>query len=80
MPFLISRYFGLRVMGAIFGCAFTSHVVGLAVGGYLLGVGFDATGSYRTPLLAGMAILTAALAAALCLGPYRTGSPAAPVL
>lgn len=50
MPYLISRYFGMRSMGALYGCAFGSYTLGVASGRYLIAAGFDATGSYRVPL------------------------------
>jgi predicted MFS family arabinose efflux permease len=75
MPYLVSRYFGLRAMGTLFGGVFGFHVLGAAAGGYLLGFGFDATGSYRLPLgiAAGVLVLTAG--ATLALGPYERALP-----
>jgi len=69
MPYLVSRYFGLRAMGAIFGSAFSAHVLGVAAGGYLLGAGFDAAGSYRLPLGA-VGLMLLVIAATLGLRPY----------
>jgi hypothetical protein len=63
MPFLISRYFGMRSMGELFGCAFGSYTLGNATGRYLIARGFDATGSYRLPMkVATFALLLATLA------------------
>ena len=77
MPYLVSRYFGLRALGAIFGCAFSAHVLGVAAGGYLLGVGFDAGGSYARPLALAAAVLALALGATLTLRRYPMNSPSA---
>jgi predicted MFS family arabinose efflux permease len=63
MPFLVSRYFGMRSMRTLFGCIFASYTIGAAAGAYFLGAGLDATSSYRTPLeFATAAMLFAALA------------------
>jgi sugar phosphate permease len=63
MPYLISRYFGMRSMGELYGCAFGAYTLGNATGRYLIARGFDATGSYKTPLAyASAALLLATLA------------------
>jgi cyanate permease len=71
IPFLISRYFGLRSFGEIYGSAFGAYVLAGALGPLLMGAGFDLTGSYNVPLAA---LLTSALVATVLmtrLGPYR---------
>lgn len=76
MAYLISRYFGLRAFGQIFGYAMVSFTLGGIVGPLLMGICFDQTGSYR--LMLGM-FLAATLVGALLmtrLGPYRTWQPA----
>jgi MFS family permease len=76
MPFLISRYFGMRSMAELYGCAFAFYTLGNATGRYLIAAGFDHTGSYRTPLaLASCAVLLATLAT-FALGRYRQFSTA----
>jgi MFS family permease len=71
IAFLMSRYFGLRSLGATVGFAFGSFVIAGGLGPLVMGFGFDRTGSYRVPL-AGFC-LAALVAAALAtrLGPYR---------
>ena len=73
IAYLISRYFGLRALGAAFGVAFGSFVIAAGIGPLLMGFAFDRTGSYRAPI-AGFSIATM-LAAVLVgrLGPYRFG-------
>ncbi len=71
MPFLVSRYFGMRSMGTLFGCVFGAYTVGAAAGPFLLGAGFDATGSYRTPLAYAIGVMALAVAGTLTLGRYR---------
>jgi cyanate permease len=76
MPYLISRYFGMHSMAELYGCAFGSYTLGNATGRYLIAAGFDATGSYRTPLaIASLAVLLATLAT-FALGRYRQFSTA----
>jgi len=71
MPFLVSRYFGMRCMGELFGCIFGSYTLGAAVGPYLIGAGFDWTGSYRLPLACALGALLVATVATLHLGEYQ---------
>lgn len=72
MPFLISRYFGMRSMAELYGCAFGSYTLGNAAGRYLMARGFDVTGSYRMPLACAFVALTIATIATFGLGRYRT--------
>ena len=51
IAFLVSRYFGLRSFGVIYGLGFSSFVLSGALGTYLMGAGFDHTHSYTVPLL-----------------------------
>jgi MFS family permease len=71
IPFLISRYFGLRSFAQIYSVALGIFVLAGAVGPLLMGAGFDLTGSYRTPLAA--LFISTLLATVLIaqLGPYR---------
>jgi len=71
MPFLVSRYFGMRCMGELFGCIFASYTLGVAVGPYLIGAGFDWIGSYRHPLACALGALLVAIVATLHLGEYQ---------
>ncbi len=80
MPFLISRYFGMRSMGALFGCVFGSYTLGAGGGPYIFGAGFDATGSYRAPIGWALVALSIAIAGMLRLGKYKTFSAAEPLV
>jgi MFS family permease len=76
IAFLMSRYFGLRSLGATVGFAFAAFVIAGGLGPLVMGLAFDRTGSYRVPLIAfGAAVLVAA-ALVSRLGPYRFGPPA----
>jgi sugar phosphate permease len=70
IPFLISRYFGMRAMAMLFGCAFGAYVLGNATGRYLFAAGYDATGSYSLPLVSALGVLVLASIATLTLGRY----------
>ena len=59
MPYLMSRYFGLRSFTELYGYAFSAYAVAGALGPGLMGLGFDRFGDYRLPLI----LLTAASAA-----------------
>jgi MFS family permease len=54
-PYQLSRYFGIRAFGTLYGIAFAASAAAGAVGPILLGRAFDATGSYEEllPRLAG---------------------------
>jgi sugar phosphate permease len=79
IPYLVSRYFGLRAFGEIYGSAFAVFTLGGVVGPLLMGMGFDSTGSYRLALgVFAMATLTAA-GLMTRLGPYRIWQPVAEV-
>ena len=47
--YLTTRYFGLRSFGEIFGWIWAVFSVSGGLGAYLMGVGFDETGSYKVP-------------------------------
>ena len=78
MPYLVSRYFGMRSMGTLFGCVFGSDTMGAAAGPYLFGVGFDATGSYRAPLACALGVVLFALMVTLGLRKYQRFNPFVP--
>lgn len=70
IPFLVSRYFGMRAMAMLYGCAFGAYVVGNATGRYLFAAGFDVTGSYALPLACALALLVISSIATLRLRRY----------
>ncbi|HEY6293168.1 MAG TPA: MFS transporter [Terriglobia bacterium] len=71
IAYLISRYFGLRFFGKIYGYAFGAFVLAGAVGPLLMGAGFDSTGSYRAPLATLFVSTLVATVLVTRLGPYR---------
>jgi MFS family permease len=72
IAYLVSRYFGLRAFGEIYGYAFAAFTLGGVVGPLLMGVGFDRTGSYGLVLSAFVVATLVAAGLMTRLGPYRT--------
>jgi MFS family permease len=71
IAYLTSRYFGLRSYGAIFGWIWAVFGVSGGLGAYLMGLGFDKTGSYAVPLIGFFWAAVLATLLTLRLGPYR---------
>jgi len=70
IAFLTSRYFGLRSFGVIYGFIFAGFGLAGGLGAYLMGVGFDARGSYALPLAAFFIATLVAVLLMSQLGPY----------
>ncbi|MBA2526264.1 MAG: MFS transporter [Pyrinomonadaceae bacterium] len=77
MPYLVSRYFGLRAFGEIYAYILAVYTLGAVVGPLLMGVGFDSTGSYDSVLIPFLVLTLAGAALLTRLGPYRTWKSAA---
>jgi MFS family permease len=71
IAYLTSRYFGLRSYGAIFGWIWAVFGVSGGLGAYLMGFGFDKTGSYVVPLIGFFCAAVLATLLIVRLGPYR---------
>ena len=71
MAFLISRYFGLRAFGAIYGLVFGAFGLAAGLGAYLMGASFDTTGSYALMLAVFCVAAFVGASLMLRLGPYR---------
>jgi MFS family permease len=71
VAYLTSRYFGLRSYGAIFGSIWAIFGLSGGLGAYLMGLGFDKTGSYVLPLSGFFCAAVVAAVLTLTLGPYR---------
>jgi predicted MFS family arabinose efflux permease len=69
--YLVSRYFGLRHYGEIYGYIFAIFSIGSGLGPYVMGLSFDQTHSYSVALGTFCVMLIVASATILCLGPYR---------
>jgi MFS family permease len=71
IAYLISRYFGLRAFGEIYGYAFASYVLAGALGPWLMALGFDRSGSYGSALVGFFVATSLAVILMTRLGPYR---------
>ena len=71
LSYMVSRYFGLRKFGTIYGWAFTAALLGNAVGSSILGWAFQITHSYSTALVGFSGLLAVACILTLRMGPYR---------
>jgi MFS family permease len=71
IAYLTSRYFGLRSYGTIFGWIWAVFGVSGGLGAYLMGFGFDKTGSYVLPLIGFFLAAVLAMLLIGSLGPYR---------
>src|SRR5262249_28520961 len=71
IAYLVSRYFGLRSFGFVYGVCFSNFVLAGALGAYLMGAGFDRTRSYAVPLIFFLILMLAAALLFTRLGPYR---------
>jgi len=69
--YLVSRYFGIRHYGEIYGYIFAIFTIGSGLGPYVMGLNFDQTGSYSVALGTFCGMLIVASATILSLGPYR---------
>lgn len=70
LPYFVSRYFGLRSFGQIYGYVFAIFMIGVGVGPYLMGVSFDYLHSYRPMLVIFECALLIACVLFLRLGAY----------
>lgn len=69
--FLVSRYFGLKSFGQIYGLLFSIFTIGAGLGPYLVGVAFTAFHNYDSAWLGLGCLLAAAVACFAFIGPYR---------
>jgi cyanate permease len=71
MPFLLSRYFGLKEFGAISGIAYAGTLLFGALAPLGLNLAFDLTGRYDIAVYVIAGILVYSSAAILTFGPYK---------
>ncbi|HEX7871968.1 MAG TPA: MFS transporter [Sphingobium sp.] len=70
LAFLISRYFGQRNYGTIYGCFYTVIAFGGGLGPVVYGYAFDSTGTYGAALLLGIGCIVVGGGLLLALGAY----------
>ena len=68
IPYMLSRYFGLRSFATLYGLTWTAYACAGAIGPVLMGKAFDATGSYEA-LLVRLATGMLAVATLMLLAP-----------
>jgi MFS family permease len=66
----ITRYFGQRCFGAIYGLLLAVFLIGASVGPALFGYGRDLSGGYGAPMLAGAVVMSMACLMLSRLGAY----------
>ncbi len=71
LAYLISRYFGMRSFGTIYGYMFAIFNLGCGIGPFLMGLSQSRTGSYGAAIITFAAGLIVAIAFVFGLGPYR---------
>jgi MFS family permease len=71
LPFLLSRYFGLREFGAISGVAYSGTLLFGALAPLFLNGVFDLTGRYDAAIYTIIGVLIYSSAAILTFGPYK---------
>lgn len=71
LGFFVSRYFGRRSFGALYGLIFAAFTIGIGVGPAILGFGFDHFHSYDQVLLGYVISLVVAALLFLPLGKYN---------
>jgi MFS family permease len=80
IPYLASRYFGLRDFGKVYSSLFAAFAFAGALGPLIMGAGYDRTGSYSTPLVGFFTALLLATVLMTRLGPYRFRPPEANIV
>ena len=75
MAFLLSRYFGLKAYGKIYGVMFAVFNIGTGLGPALSGVSFDRFHSYEPIFIAYQVALVVTCALFVRLGPYPYPAP-----
>ena len=80
IAFLLSRYFGMRAFGEIYGYLFALFMLGAGAGPFAMGVSYDVTGSYQLMLASFAVALLLASGLMLGLGSYEYPSGSQPSL
>ncbi len=72
LAFMVSRYYGMRAYGAIYGMMYGFFALGAGFGPFTFGRLFVTTGTYDTALMAGAIALITGAALLLTMGRYPT--------
>lgn len=71
MPFLCSRYFGLKNYGVMYGIMISAYSIGTGLGPPIMGFGYDRFGSYEVSISIAMGALVVGSLLISRLGKYR---------
>jgi MFS family permease len=71
IPFLVTRYFGLKNFGAIYGINISTYSIGTGLGPAIMGFGYDHYGDYKFSIMVAMGALVAGSILISRLGKYR---------
>ena len=71
IPFLVTRYFGLRKFGVIYGINISTFSIGTGLGPAMMGFGYDHYGNYDTSIMVAMGALIVGSILIFRLGKYR---------
>ena len=71
IPFLVTRYFGLKNFGTLYGIQISTFSIGTGLGAAVMGFGFDKFGSYDPTLVVAIVALLLGSAFIARLGGYR---------
>lgn len=74
VPYLLTRYFGLRRFSELYAYTWSAYAVAGAAGPFVMGQAFDHTGSYGLSLLIFTALVICAAFLLYCLPKYRASS------
>ena len=74
LPFFIARYFGLRSFGLIVGVMYSAVIAAQGITPVLMDLSFDLQGSYRTAMIASMAVMALGSLLLFVLPAYRENS------
>jgi predicted MFS family arabinose efflux permease len=70
IAYIVSRYFGQKAFGLIYGTMFAAFQIGSAMGAYAMGRYYDHAGNYLDALWVVSALVVAGIALILMLGKY----------
>lgn len=71
IPFLATRYFGLKNFGLIYGINISTFSIGTGLGPAIMGFGYDKYGNYNVSIMIAMSLLVVGSVAISRLGKYR---------
>ena len=71
IPFLVTRYFGLKNFGVIYGINISTFSIGTGLGPAIMGFGYDKYGNYDTSIMVSMGALIVGSILISRLGKYR---------